>query len=383
MTINIKDIVSARFQNPKFQYDGKRMRNLAVRKALDYSKYVLPLSLDVPHTTIFHRHAEHVSINKMRCPINIVRFTPDGRRLISGTSTGEFTLWNSFSFNFETILQAHESPVRGLEFTRLGDLLLSADTTGTVKFWHLSMNNVGIRQCHEEAIRDMSVADNYFVTASDDSTVRVHNFEKNECMILRGHNWDVRVAQYNPRSSLVASGGKDNLVKLWDTRTKRCVATMHCHKNTVLCARWIDDMNLLTAGKDQVIKQSELRMLKDNFTYKCKKEVTALCVMNRCMDSSGIRSAKSANFSCNSEMRGDLFAAGMADGSIAHLQVFNQNMSVVSGHESTVWSIDYHPIGHLMASGSMDQSVRFWSWRKKEMSEEVETNEERIPGLCY
>ena len=31
----------------------------------------------------------------------------------SGASNGEFTLWNGLTFNFETILQAHDSPVRG------------------------------------------------------------------------------------------------------------------------------------------------------------------------------------------------------------------------------------------------------------------------------
>ena len=83
----------------------------------------------------------------MRCPIFCLSWTPDGRRLITGkfslrfrekniileifinvvisftkkfklhilsclgASSGEFTLWNGLTFNFETILQAHDSPV--------------------------------------------------------------------------------------------------------------------------------------------------------------------------------------------------------------------------------------------------------------------------------
>lgn len=34
-----------------------------------------------------------------------LKWTPDGRRLITGASSGEFTLWNGLTFNFETILQ--------------------------------------------------------------------------------------------------------------------------------------------------------------------------------------------------------------------------------------------------------------------------------------
>lgn len=41
----------------------------------------------------------------MRCPIFTLAWTPEGRRLITGASSGEFTLWNGLTFNFETILQ--------------------------------------------------------------------------------------------------------------------------------------------------------------------------------------------------------------------------------------------------------------------------------------
>lgn len=41
----------------------------------------------------------------MRCPIFTLAWTPEGRRLVTGASSGEFTLWNGLTFNFETILQ--------------------------------------------------------------------------------------------------------------------------------------------------------------------------------------------------------------------------------------------------------------------------------------
>lgn len=46
--------------------------------------------------------------NKMRCPIFCMAWTPEGRRLVTGASSGEFTLWNGLTFNFETILQVTE-----------------------------------------------------------------------------------------------------------------------------------------------------------------------------------------------------------------------------------------------------------------------------------
>lgn len=47
----------------------------------------------------------HSSLNKIKLPINTVLWTPEGRRLLTGSSSGEFTLWNGMAFNFETIMQ--------------------------------------------------------------------------------------------------------------------------------------------------------------------------------------------------------------------------------------------------------------------------------------
>ncbi|KRH91717.1 hypothetical protein M153_30433000504, partial [Pseudoloma neurophilia] len=38
------------------------------------------------------------------------------------------------------------------------------------------------------------------------------------------------------------------------------------------------------------------------------------------------------------------------------------NDSLTAPHNQTIWDISYHPMGHLMASGSMDMSVKVWGW---------------------
>ena len=32
-----------------------------------------------------------------------------------------------------------------------------------------------------------------------------------------------------------------------------------------------------------------------------------------------------------------------------------------AAHEALVWSISWHPLGHILATGSNDHTVRFWS----------------------
>lgn len=51
---------------------------------------------------------------------------------------GEFTMWSGTNFQFETIIQAHETPVRTMTFTHNGNFLVSGDDGGTVSRGALS-----------------------------------------------------------------------------------------------------------------------------------------------------------------------------------------------------------------------------------------------------
>lgn len=66
-----------------------------------------PSYMDNPTNAVTTRFVK-TATNKMRCPIFTLAWTPEGRRLVTGASSGEFTLWNGLTFNFETILQVSE-----------------------------------------------------------------------------------------------------------------------------------------------------------------------------------------------------------------------------------------------------------------------------------
>lgn len=108
------------------------------------------------------------------------QWTPEGRRVLTGSTSGEFTLWNGLTFNFETILQAHDTAICTFAFTHSGAYLASADKTGIIKYFEPNMNNLTAWQgsTSREAIRGLSFSpdDRRFATASDDSSVRIWSF---------------------------------------------------------------------------------------------------------------------------------------------------------------------------------------------------------------
>lgn len=126
--------------------------------------------------------ARHVKTcaNSKASPIFATTFTPNGQRLITGSLYGEFTIWNALAFNFETILEAHNSKILTMKWSHNSKFMISGDEKGIVKYWQSNMNSVKVLNAQRDAIRMLSFSptDELFVSASDDGNVCVWDFER-------------------------------------------------------------------------------------------------------------------------------------------------------------------------------------------------------------
>ncbi|KAL0672658.1 hypothetical protein Bca4012_000638 [Brassica carinata] len=335
-------------------FGAKRMRKHTQRKAVDYTSTVVryiqartwqrdsrdvtslqptpaaavdvrflfmlpPVAYSDNPSTSFAAKFVHSSLNKNRCSINCVLWTPSGRRLITGSQSGEFTLWNGQSFNFEMILQAHDQPIRSMVWSHNDIWMVSGDDGGTLKYWQSNMNNVKAnRTAHKESIRDLRRD------------------------VAAGHGWDVKCVDWHPTKSLLVSGGKDQLVKIWDARTARELCSLHGHKNMVLSVKWNQNGNLLlTASKDQIIKLYDIRTMKELESFRGHtKDLWR-----------GIHPTKST-----------LSVGALTDQFVIGLWGRHENpqIEISNAHDNSVWDLAWHPIGYLLSSGSNDHTTKFW-----------------------
>ncbi|XP_023240322.1 pre-mRNA 3' end processing protein WDR33-like [Centruroides sculpturatus] len=365
------------------EFDGKRLRKAVARKTVDYNSAVVkyievriffinyfyinvianvrsqrivvtrmvpPLSMvDNPINAVTTKFVR-TSTNKMRCPIFCVAWTPEGRRLVTGASSGEFTLWNGLTFNFETILQAHDSPVRCMVWSHSDVWMVTGDHSGYVKYWQSNMNNVKMFEAHKEPLRGISFCptDTKFTTCSDDGTVRIWDFLRcYEEKILRGHGADVKCVDWHPQKSLIVSGSKDSQqpIKLWDPKSGHSLATIHAHKSTVMEVKWNQNGNwLLTASRDHLLKLFDIRnMSQEVQTFRGHKKEACSLGWHPVHES--------------------LFASGGSDGSIMFWVVGADKEvgGMEQAHDSCVWSLAWHPLGHILCSGSNDHTSKFWT----------------------
>ncbi|KHN99670.1 protein PFS2 [Metarhizium album ARSEF 1941] len=359
-----------RLPNYKGSYNGE-----AERPSASYIVDMLPPAARPTNAadTIPIKHL-HSSLNKIKHPINVVRWTPEGRRLLTASTSGEFTLWNGTGFNFETIMQAHDSAIRALEYSHSDDWLISGDHDGLIKYWQPNFNNVKSINAHSDPIRDLAFSpnDSKFVSASDDSTLKIFDFALGQMESkLEGHGWDAKSVDWHPTKGLLVSGSKDHLVKLWDPRTTRCLTTLHGHKSTITKVMFerVRGACLATSARDQTARVFDLRMMRDICLLKGhEKDISTLTFH---------------------PVHANLLTTGGMDGSLFHYLLDSPNPPagqaltvapydsmapsttpaqsvwpmhrIPFAHDYAVWSLDWHPLGHILASGSNDRITRFWT----------------------
>jgi len=291
------------------------------------------------------------------------------------------------NFTFETTQQAHEVAIRALIWSHTGDWLISADHDGIIKYWAPTLNNVKeIPDAHPGyPAREVSFAptDAKFVSCSDDATVKVWDFERGELDVLlkgndtdgqpKSHGWDVKTAQWHPDKSLIASGSKDNVIKLWDPRAGKEICILHLHKNTVTCLRWHPKGQFFASGsRDQLVKLFDLRAMREAAVFKGHKRELSSIAWHPSND--------------------ELLATGAQDGALLYWSALRPGAPLgqsvgargQAAHEAAIWTMAWHPLGHQLCSGANDNLVKFWSrhrpgdGRKREREEGDETFDDEV-----
>lgn len=162
--------------------------------------------------------------------------------------------------------------------------------------------------------------------------------------MLAGHGWDVKALDWHSKYGLLASGSKDNQVKLWDPRKRTCLATLYGHKHTVMKVAWnpVNMYWLLTASRDQTLKLYDIRILKNAQTFKGHNREVTSCAWHPVSER--------------------VFVSGAYDGTINHwIEGQEEPYHSHQAHDQAIWDVGYHPVGHVLATASNDHRVRFWA----------------------
>lgn len=285
-------------------------------------------------------------------PVNCVKFFNDSKKVLFGTTSGNLNVCDIYnSFDLRKYCQLNSSPsIRALQFNKDESYLMTGDKNGNITYFKNSLNthdfdSKQIIQLHNDTITDISFSINSskFVTSSDDKTSKIVDFIscKNE-LIFKEHLSDVKSCDWNPYRNVIVSGGKDQLVEIWDPSSGEVIGTLHLHKNSINRLRFNQNGNLFLSGsKDHTVKVSDIRMMKELQVFKGHdSEVNTLAWH---------------------PIHEDIFCSAGVDQKIIYWKVgMEKNYVIKNAHDREIFDLCFNNTGTLLASGSNDSFLKFW-----------------------
>jgi WD40 repeat protein len=160
--------------------------------------------------------SELFSLGKHPCLVNCVAYSPDGRRLASGSSDGVAKIWDAETGR-ENLAFHQAGGIAGLAFSPDGRRLAAAAGDNIVKVWDVTTGN--------------------------------------EALVLRGHKDSVASVAFSPDGWRLASGSGDGAVKLWDATAAAEAVTLSRHWDSGTDVAFAPDgRKLAVAGKDRTVR---------------------------------------------------------------------------------------------------------------------------------
>ena len=217
---------------------------------------------------------------------------------IIGNSNGNISIWNITTSGLTRTLPAHQGSIYSISLSH-----------GLIKIWDLA-------------------------TGLQSSTLPL-------LQTIQAHNNPILAVKISPDGKMIASGGWDKTIKLWNLQTGQLLKTFIGHEQLVSAIAFSPDSQILASGsKDSSIKLWNIQTGELIRTLKGHE----LSVLSLAISPDG-----------------ETLASSSADGTIGLWKLkTGQPIRKLSGHTDGVWSIVITKDGKTLISGSWDKTVKLW-----------------------
>ena len=216
-------------------------------------------------------------------------------------------------------------------------------------------------QGHTELITCLVInLDNLLATGGDDKVIKLWDLREGQLTCtLESHTGGVKCLCFAP-DNLLASGSEDRTVRLWDIKKHCLIGVLRGHTNTVEHLIFCSN-NLLASGSwDNTIRLWNVENLQLIYTFEGHTGYIRCMVMGP--DS--------------------LLASGSNDQMVRLWDIKNRKLiHALEGHNQAVTSLAFNH-DHLLASGSNDHTIRVWNIRTGELVTILDSHNNEITSLA-
>lgn len=186
-------------------------------------------------------------------------FSPDGKRLITGSADQTARIWDARTAAMMIILDGHTDVVEGATFSPDGRYAATASDDGTARIWDAATGRtLRVLAGHRGRVTSVAFSPDgqRIVTASSDRTARIWDAQSGRSLaIISGHSGELWSAAFSPDGRFVVTASSDATARIWDAGSGTLVTTLAGHSTFVRGAAFSPDgQRILTASTDNTAR---------------------------------------------------------------------------------------------------------------------------------
>ncbi len=273
-------------------------------------------------------------------PVRAVDISPDGRTIVSASDDGTLRFWDVATGEGRRTLDGLSRRVIWVQFSPDGSRLVTCDHERRVRIWDVDSHEAVV-EIHGPAARATFHPDGILLAfGRSGGTIALWDLADDRLVTtLESGDADVNDVEFHPDGTQLLSTSEDGSVRLWDVATGTALVTLESQSMAFDAEFSPDGATFATSGPRDVI-------LWDTLT----RERTAI------LDGHDDR-VESIAFSAD----GELIATASIDGSIRVWRtVAGTLVTTLESHSGAVYRARFSPDGRSIVSGGDDHAVRLW-----------------------
>jgi serine/threonine protein kinase len=268
----------------------------------------------------------------------------------------------------------HRKPIDAIELSADGQFLISGDESGTVALWNLALEQPIATYCTHHPTWAVAISPDRSQIASGDKNRRIQLRRAEAVMTsmrelhadyqsMDSHHGFVCALSFSPDGKILASGGSDGQIRLWDSDRSHLITTFTGHQQAVTAVKFLPPGQILVStGADRTLRFWDVtsRQLLKTITSHTDK-IHDLAVGGS----------------------GKVIVTGSSDRTVRVRQLGTTDDRILSGHQETVLAVAITPDGKYIASGCLDGQIWLWNGLTGELIHRSIAHESAIRSMAF